>query len=330
MNRISRKLMNRELIEVATLTGLTYDRHAGVAFGNRNGYEMIVTRIANRLIEVLVSVKFKEEESSVNLIKTFVQNQREVSSYSIDGHKITFLIRTSEDKDQRIVEVLGAIESITAFFNKNGYENCCQKCGNTGEIESCMILRTKNFCCSSCFEKADKQSDALRIKKENIFTGILGALIGGAIALLLILKVSEKGYADLSTSLILSFLTLFGYKLFGRKLTKKGIAISIIIIVAVSFVAYQIFQTRDIIYIINEYPYRDMDWVGTFKNVIPILEEFDEFYKPGNIMDLYYLGLIRFCVLNVSMAIPTSIGIVWTNKKKIGNITYKMSRNKVV
>lgn len=324
--------MNQELVMIANEAGLSCDEQSGVVFGNKNGYEVTVTRLENNITNVSVSVSRTGEMPDNNEIKMFVKQHKNLANYSMAGHKITFTIRANMGKGKRVSDTVEAIAVITDFLKANGYENCCQECGTISTTDSYIISGTPKLSCSSCFAKAANQVDAknesAKMKKENVVAGVVGALIGSLIGAAAIIIIAKLGYVAWISGVIMGVCTLKGYEILGKKLSKKGVVISFVIMIAMVFMAYQTFQAMDLVEAFKSELYTDVNFFDMFKNVMPLLKELDASYPSEGIMSSYYLELAKFYAFTLIGAIPTAIAIM--KEKKLGNVTYKMSRNEVM
>ena len=99
----------------------------------------------------------------------------------------------------------------------------CKNCGN--EIPDGQKQ------CGSCGEVTAAE------KRENVVTGIVGAIIGAAIGAGSIIGLSQLGYIASVSGLILAVCTLKGYELLGGKLSKKGILISVALMLLMPYIA---------------------------------------------------------------------------------------------
>lgn len=77
-------------------------------------------------------------------------------------------------------------------------------------------------------------------KRENVFGGIVGAILGSLLGGLSIILFDQIGYVASVSGLILAFCALKGYALLGGKLTRKGIIFSIVLMLIVPYFANQI------------------------------------------------------------------------------------------
>ena len=80
----------------------------------------------------------------------------------------------------------------------------------------------------------------LETKQESMLAGILGALVGGVIGGAAIVLVGQLGLISAISGVILAFCTLKGYELLGKKLSKQGILVCIVIMLAVPYLADRI------------------------------------------------------------------------------------------
>lgn len=110
----------------------------------------------------------------------------------------------------------------------------CEKCGKT--------LATGVTTCEYCGHPVSSAegNPAVKAKKENVVTGIVGALIGAAIGGGSIILLSQLGYIASVSGLILAVCTLKGYELLGGGMSVKGIVISILMVLATPYLADRI------------------------------------------------------------------------------------------
>ena len=103
----------------------------------------------------------------------------------------------------------------------------CTKCGNT------VPEGTKR--CDQCGFPIKAGE-----KRENVIAGIVGAFIGALLGAGCIILISQLGYIASVSGLVLAICTLKGYELLAGKLSGKGIAISIVLMLATPYLADRI------------------------------------------------------------------------------------------
>ena len=90
--------------------------------------------------------------------------------------------------------------------------------------------------CTVCGTAVTKTENPAELpKKERVGLGILGALIGALLGGVSIVLFSRMGYVAALSGVLMAFATLKGYELLAWKLSKKGIVISVVLMVLVTF-----------------------------------------------------------------------------------------------
>lgn len=86
---------------------------------------------------------------------------------------------------------------------------------------------------------------------ENFVLGLLGALVGAILGGASIILLSQLGYIASISGFILAICTLKGYELLGKRLSGKGIALCVLLMLVTPFVADWIDWA---IYLMRDYP----------------------------------------------------------------------------
>ena len=89
--------------------------------------------------------------------------------------------------------------------------------------------------CGTAVQRAENPAELP--KKERVGLGILGALVGALLGGVSIVLFSRMGYVAALSGVLMAFATLKGYELLAKKLSKKGIVISVVLMVLVTFVS---------------------------------------------------------------------------------------------
>ena len=87
--------------------------------------------------------------------------------------------------------------------------------------------------CGTAVQRAENPAELP--KKERVGLGILGALVGALLGGVSIVLFSRMGYVAALSGVLMAFATLKGYELLAKKLSKKGIVISVVLMVLVTF-----------------------------------------------------------------------------------------------
>lgn len=74
------------------------------------------------------------------------------------------------------------------------------------------------------------------IKRENVISGIVGAFLGSLIGVVVIVLLDQLGYVAALSGIVMGVCTLKGYELLGGKLSKRGVVISVLIMILMVWV----------------------------------------------------------------------------------------------
>ena len=125
----------------------------------------------------------------------------------------------------------------------------CEKCGKP-------IAPNSKFCeyCGATVANVqiDQAGPADLGKPENFLAGTLGALIGAILGGASIVLLDQLGYVASLSGLIMALCALKGYELLGKKLSVKGIIVSIVLMVVTPYVAYHISNALHIMQYVAE------------------------------------------------------------------------------
>lgn len=95
---------------------------------------------------------------------------------------------------------------------------------------------------------------------ENVPLGLIGALVGAILGGASIILLSQLGYIASISGFILAFCTLKGYELLGKRLSRKGIILCVILMIVTPFVADWIDWA---IFLMKDYPEYDLTIVDS-------------------------------------------------------------------
>lgn len=148
------------------------------------------------------------------------------------------------------------------------------------------------------------EMDSYHSQKENVLLGtigaLLGALIGGAVALF----IARLGYVAVAAGLVLGICTIKGYEMFARKLSRKGILISVVLMVVTVFLVNQIDLAMEVVAQLG------VEFAYAFRVV-------NELIASGEYPDNYFFNLGMLAVFTLVGA-GISISSVWSSHKTKG------------
>ena len=140
-----------------------------------------------------------------------------------------------------------------ADLNKNA--KFCKQCGNKVEIVEEKVVGEQK----------------LEPKKENIGLGILGALLGSLAGVVAIFAFDYIGFVASLSGLIMGFCTIALYKKFAVSISAKGIIISVIIMIIMTYLAVHLTYTIQILKLASSEGV-ETTFAHVFKNLGAILQ----------------------------------------------------------
>ena len=208
--------------EIARFLGLHFNEEFCVAYGEKDGFTLRVSGLdTGRGIEygmVCISVGVAE-----NGVKFEPDKQFRIMGVVQEKHTVRMTLK----RYTRVEKIKGILqESLPAFLDMlrmEGFTNGCELCGEMKETGAAYVAGNAICLCDECYDKATQNAAAYtaneKNKKENLVGGVVGALIGSLLGAASIILLSQKGY-----------------ELLGGKLTKKGVIISGVIMIVMTYV----------------------------------------------------------------------------------------------
>lgn len=166
----------------------------------------------------------------------------------------------------------------------------CEKCGKplsgTAFCENCGHTNPQPAVAQPIPPVATAAEPAAPVKRENVVTGIVGAIIGAALGAGSIILLNMLGYVASISGFILAICTLKGYELLGGKLSIKGVIISLVLFLVTPYIADRLSWAIMLTQELGDYGIT----FGQAFQMIPELLEMDSALKEeyiGNLVKLY-------------------------------------------
>ena len=133
--------------------------------------------------------------------------------------------------------------------------------------------------------------------KENVLLGFIGAIIGSVFGAAAIILLGWIGFMASFGGVVLAAGTLYGYKTLGRKLSIKGIVISVVVMMVITYLAERMVWSIDI-YRELAGEYDNVSLAAIFFNLNSILAEF-------GLLSGFAKELVMLYIFTVLGAFPT-------------------------
>lgn len=306
---MSKLIQNYE--QLAASLGFRLDAVRKVIYGQRDGFEFMIYADNSSypyMLSVAVSAKSSIGTLDKSDIKQFVKSEKPVANVIQEGNVIKMILSSIPKQAKLIESMNNSINALIGFLKSKGFTPCCQLCGQQMETAGYVSGGSYMHLCPDCAGRlrqdvtlASKQKES---KSENVIGGIVGAFLGSIIGVICIVVFAQLGKVAALSGIVMAVCTIKGYELLGGKLTKKGIAISVIMIIAMTFVGNNLDVAIEIAKAWNE------DIFEAFGDVMLSLRYG---YLDSN---AYYTNLFMMYAYTLLGAIPTIIGALKERKEE--------------
>lgn len=302
--------------ELSKENGLEFDAQGEVAFGKKDGYNVCIMMGAQAgQFAFVFSLSKIGELPNQKELKQVVKSTKSLRDCTVTRHTVMFNTKAVSIGAKGLDSIRESLDNILRFLQDNGYRSCCNVCGDTEEIDAYIVKGVNVIACGNCFAEVgqsvgERQQKDMR-KSENIIGGIVGALLGSVIGAVVIVILGQLGYVAVISGIIMAVCTIKGYEILGGKMSVKGVIISSLVMIAMTFFAHRV------------------DWAITIASyfeasVFDSMKAIPQLMAEGVIESgAYYGDLGLLYVFALIGAIPTTINAL--KAKKLSNIVRKMT-----
>ncbi|SDA60480.1 hypothetical protein SAMN02910275_01506 [Butyrivibrio sp. INlla18] len=228
--------------ELSQVTGLFYSEEAESLTGVANGYH--VTLAINTITyQLSFSVRANGMLPTAEVLKELTDGSDAVKNAVMEGNRLVVSVKGAM-KNALTKNIVDAINSVTEKLKQYGYEDVCEYCGVARQDIAPYNIGGKIYqTCPDCLQAATTTVNAQieqRKANENVGLGIVGALLGSLLGVLVIVLIGQLGYVAVAGGLVMGFTTLKGYELLAKNMSNKGLIISSIIMILMVYVAERI------------------------------------------------------------------------------------------
>ena len=236
--------MNKlEWQDLASQLDLQYDEDVAVIFGEKEGYTLFIEDAGEKMYRICFSVKGDEALSITEDLKQLRKSTKGMSGVLQTRYKLAVTVKGGMSKAKTKELIVQCLDASLSFLREHGLANVCE---HTGEATSTAVYQVGTNLLILSADSFQQLSSGLAIEnqsydqqKENVVGGIVGAFVGCLIGGAVTLGIAQLGYVSYLSGLVMGVCTIKGYELFGKKLSKLGIAVSIFFMVVMTLLAHQ-------------------------------------------------------------------------------------------
>ncbi|MCM1125751.1 MAG: hypothetical protein NC429_04695 [Lachnospiraceae bacterium] len=280
--------MYKKVKKFALASGLTVEEKAGIAYGNFNGYFIVIHQDpatpARHTIQLWVKPgSMTPVPAVVDFVNQCPDKFRYLNTASYSGTKIIAEFWGTGFKwgSEYTPCIESFLKELTSYCQSNQLIPCCESCGGDLGLSLYQIEAGEHVLCSSCYANtADRIHQRMNQEAQkgngNIIGGIAGALLGSLIGVILWVLVYQLGYISALVGAVMVICSLKGYEMLGGRLNILGIVISCVVSALMLLFAEQACLAIDL--------YRALDGMvsifGSFASVPSLLLSEPEILTP--------------------------------------------------
>lgn len=219
-------------IENVMPEGFVYERAQNVMHGAVNGTAFLIVPVtADNQFRIQLHADIEKssgKEQFLGYLQTLGQRHPFVEYAGYNGRNtVSVNVSSKEQEDKENLTIL--VSELSFKCTEWGIRNCCSSCKNVLPLRAAAVDGNPVLLCERCFQQEMDRAAGGGVKKENIFLGLIGALLGALLGTVLWVVIGMAGFIAGIAGYAIVFCGMKGYELLGRKLSRKGIVICILL-----------------------------------------------------------------------------------------------------
>ena len=278
--------MVTEDVRVRLLDG-SLKNHPNCLAGIYKGYNLIIKQIDTGM---LFSFNASSEyDKNYEAIKTFLAQKSEtegkIQTYHAEENTIQVVLPPELETEDQIEFSNRMVDEIVEFLRRNYYNNCCSYCGKAEEPLHCFEISNEYYyICDACSHQIKESLQNAANQKSNFVLGVIGAILGSMIGCSLWLIIYKLGYIASIAGAAMGICAMKGYGLFGKKLDRKGVIVSAIVMLIMVFLSNRLALSWEVYDALNGYGF-PTSFADIFINLGDLIKEL-------NLTSDYYTDLV--------------------------------------
>lgn len=220
--------MNVQMEYVAP-DGFVFEKEQNVIHGRYGSIEfLIVPMLAENQFQIQLYADGENSSGKSQFLEYLQTLQQRHSFVVYAGHNgkelISVYVASREQEDKENLTLV--ISELSRKCEEYGLHNCCASCGKVRPVSRMTVDRVPALLCHDCEMQL---SSGRAEKKENVLLGIIGAVAGVLLGSVLWVFLGQIGFIAGIAGYVIVFGGMKGYELLGKKLSKGGIVICVLL-----------------------------------------------------------------------------------------------------
>ena len=212
--------------------GFVFERTQNVMHGAVNGTAfLIVPVMAENQFRIQLHADIEKsggKENFLSYLHMLEQRHPFVKYAGYNGRNtVSINVASEEQEDKENLTIL--VSELSLKCMECGIRNCCSRCKNVLPLRAVSVDGNPALLCEKCFKQEMHEADGQSRRKENMFLGLIGAILGALLGTVLWVVIGMVGFIAGIAGYAIVFCAMKGYEIIGRKLSRKGIIICILL-----------------------------------------------------------------------------------------------------
>lgn len=209
--------------------GFVFEKEQNVIHGRYGSIELlIVPMMAENQFQIQLYADVEKSGGKNQFLEYLQALQQRHSFVQYAGYNgkdmVSVYVASREQEDKENLTLV--ISQLTAKCEEYGLHNCCSSCRQVRPLRAATVDRVPALLCQDCEAQLASGRDE---KREHVLLGVIGAVAGALLGSVLWVVLGQIGFIAGIAGYAIVFCSMKGYELFGKKLSKSGIVICVLL-----------------------------------------------------------------------------------------------------
>lgn len=219
-------------MERAMPDGFVFEKAQNVIHGAYSGLEfLIVPLIGENQFRIQLHVDVEGNRGKDGLLEFLGMLKKRHSFVQHSGYNgmnlISVHVASNEQEDKENLTIL--VSELSSKCQEFGIHNCCSYCRNVKPLRAAAVDGVPALICDDCRVKLVSGESVTQAKRENVPLGIIGAILGVLLGSALWILIGQLGFIAGIAGFAIVFCGMKGYDLLGKRLSKVGIVVCVLL-----------------------------------------------------------------------------------------------------
>ena len=234
-------LLVKRLLEIPTFQ---YDDLSSCIYGLRYGFTCVLKPQGDNEYVLLLAASKNGEMPDVEEIHQAIRNVSGIISIAFEEYRLIVRFVQNKDPNKQAQIIFKGLDELTLWLRENGYLNCSELDGVNGVTKPCHVRGSIMLLDDHGYEMVEEEFSKYSKKditpSENIFAGMVGALLGSIVGGIAIVILGQLGFVAAIAGFIMAYCCIKGYELLAGHFSIKGVIVCSIIMIFMVYVSKKV------------------------------------------------------------------------------------------